>query len=74
MENLNDKIRKGFNIKLDIQLYIQLDRQSYWDYRNLIRNQLESQLESQLGNQLYWQLDSGLDNQLKTQIKDGKFK
>jgi hypothetical protein len=66
MENLNDKIRKGFNIKLDSQLYIQLDRQSYWGYRNLIRNQLESQL--------YWQLDSGLDNQLKTQMEHGKFK
>jgi hypothetical protein len=69
MENLNDKIRKGFNIKLDSELNIQLDRQSYWDYRgyrNLIRNQLESRL--------YWQLDSGLDNQLKTQMEDGKFK
>jgi hypothetical protein len=68
MENLNTKIRRGFNGKLDSELYIQLDRQSYWDYRNyrnLIRNQLESRL--------YWQLDSGLDNQLKTQMEHGKF-
>ena len=68
MENLNDKIRKGFNIKLDSELNNELDRRSYWDYKTLIRNQLRNQLESQL----FWILDERLGEQLKTQMEHGK--
>jgi len=64
MENLNKKIRRGFNIKLDSeldnQLCSQIDRQLYW------------QLCNQLESQLFWILDERLGEQLKTQMKDGK--
>jgi hypothetical protein len=75
MENLSRKIHSSqfvkihreLNEKLDWELYIQLDRQSYWGYRNL-RNLIRNQLESQL----FWILDERLGEQLKTQMEHGK--